>query len=101
MAPLSRTSPRPPLEKVWEFEASNKIEAWLTPIVAHGMVYFGCKDGSIYALETTSGHEKWMFKTSSPPPLASRRNLVSSPAIGGPGSSRSSAMAHRGGSGRS
>jgi len=62
MADLSRTSPEPPLEKVWEFGAGNKIEPWMPPVVAHGMVLFGCKDGGIYALEITTGQEKWMFK---------------------------------------
>lgn len=62
-SPLAlKSSIEVPLEKVWEFEASDKIEPWSTPIVAHGMVFFGCKDGSIYALETTAGQEKWMFK---------------------------------------
>lgn len=50
---------RPPLEKVWEFEAGDDIISWT---VAYGMVFFGSKDKRIYALDTASGEEKWTFE---------------------------------------
>jgi outer membrane protein assembly factor BamB len=61
-ASASEASLQAPLEKVWEFEAANGIEPWMCPVAAYGMVFFGSKDGCIYALEATSGQEKWTFK---------------------------------------
>ena len=62
--PTSEVSPEPPLERLWEFEARDKVEGWMTPVAAQGMVFFGCKDGLVYALEATTGQEKWKFKMS-------------------------------------
>ena len=45
-------------------------------------------------------YTKWVSGSLHPPPLTSRRNPVSSPAIEGPGTSQSSIMAHCGGLGR-
>lgn len=34
-----------------------------TPTVANGMVYVGSRDGSVYAVDATSGAQKWRFET--------------------------------------
>jgi outer membrane protein assembly factor BamB len=52
---------RAPLEKAWEFQAGNNIESPLT--AAYGMVFFGCKDKCLYAVDAASGVKKWAFKT--------------------------------------
>ncbi|MFX0069207.1 MAG: PQQ-binding-like beta-propeller repeat protein [Promethearchaeota archaeon] len=62
-AEVAESTARPPLEKIWEFEAGGSIEPhWKGLFVAYGMVYFGRKDGCISALEVTSGREIWKFK---------------------------------------
>lgn len=50
---------RPPLEKVWEFEAGGDVISWAT---AYGMVFFGSKDKRIYAVDAASGQQKWTFE---------------------------------------
>jgi eukaryotic-like serine/threonine-protein kinase len=34
-----------------------------SPVVADGAVYFGSGDGNIYAVDATSGEQRWAFKT--------------------------------------
>jgi len=50
-----------PLEKAWEFQASGDIESPLA--AAYGMVFFGCKDKCVYAVDAASGLKRWMFET--------------------------------------
>jgi outer membrane protein assembly factor BamB len=50
-----------PLERAWEFQASGNIESPLA--AAYGMVFFGCKDKCLYAVDAISGIKKWAFKT--------------------------------------
>jgi outer membrane protein assembly factor BamB len=50
-----------PLDKAWEFQASGEIESSLA--AAYGMVFFGCKDNCVYAVEAASGGKKWTFRT--------------------------------------
>jgi outer membrane protein assembly factor BamB len=50
-----------PLEKAWEFQAGGGIESPLA--AAYGLVFFGCDDKCIYAVEASSGAKKWVFKT--------------------------------------
>jgi len=60
-------SVRAPMEKVWEFEAERDI---IHSVVARGMVFFVTERTSrpdayvqqIYALDATSGQERWMFE---------------------------------------
>jgi len=42
----------------WEFEHAS-------PVIAGDTVYFGSADGSLYALDPATGHEKWKCKTGS------------------------------------
>ncbi|MHA2132373.1 MAG: outer membrane protein assembly factor BamB family protein [Candidatus Thorarchaeota archaeon] len=55
------SSLQPPLEKKWEFKARGNIES--TPSLAHGMVFFGCMDKHVYALDADTGNKRWTFKT--------------------------------------
>ena len=34
-----------------------------SPVVAQGAVYFGSGDGNLYAVDSTTGEERWKFKT--------------------------------------
>jgi outer membrane protein assembly factor BamB len=34
-----------------------------SPVVAQGAVYFGSGDGNLYALDTSTGEQRWKFKT--------------------------------------
>lgn len=54
-------TPVPPLEKAWEFKADSSIkEPGL--IAACDTIFFGSKDGRVYALDATSGHIKWTYR---------------------------------------
>jgi outer membrane protein assembly factor BamB len=48
--------------EVFIFNAENGI--WSTPVVYGGIVYFGSLDHNLYAVDATTGHTKWVFKTS-------------------------------------
>lgn len=54
-------APVPPLEKAWEFKADSNIKE-PGPIAACDMIFFGSKDGLIYALDAASGQKKWTFR---------------------------------------
>lgn len=45
-----------PMPDFWDLYQSS-------PVVAGGLVYFGCGDGALYALETATGAVKWKFQT--------------------------------------
>jgi len=45
-----------PMPDFWDIYQSS-------PVVAGGLVYFGCGDGALYALETATGALKWKFAT--------------------------------------
>jgi outer membrane protein assembly factor BamB len=34
-----------------------------SPAVANGVVYTGCRDANLYALDAATGKEKWRFNT--------------------------------------
>ena len=34
-----------------------------SPVVAHGAIYFGSGDGNVYAVDVTTGEQRWKFKT--------------------------------------
>jgi outer membrane protein assembly factor BamB len=46
---------------LWRFQAGAACEA--PPAVLGGVVYAGCLDGYLYALESTNGEELWRFDT--------------------------------------
>ncbi|OQY27188.1 MAG: hypothetical protein B6244_11280 [Candidatus Cloacimonetes bacterium 4572_55] len=46
---------------VWEFNARKEISS--SPYVDDGLVYFGCKDDYIYALDAKTGKLAWRYRT--------------------------------------
>jgi outer membrane protein assembly factor BamB len=57
--------------EVFIFNAENGI--WSTPVVYRGIAYFGSLDHNLYAVEATTGHTKWVFKT--------RAEIVATPLV--------------------
>lgn len=51
----------PPLSSTWTFQAGGGILS--SPAVGGGRVYFGARDGGIYALDAQSGAQLWRFRT--------------------------------------
>ena len=47
-------------ELVWEFDVGAEIES--SPVVSNGIVYFGCNDGYLYALDISDGQVRWKFQ---------------------------------------
>ena len=48
----------------WRFKTGPVVEAWFSsPTLAHGELYFGCDDGTLYAVDAKTGRESWAFKT--------------------------------------
>jgi outer membrane protein assembly factor BamB len=45
----------------WLFRASGPFEG--APLIANGVVYAGCDDGRVYALDLASGNERWRYDT--------------------------------------
>ena len=48
----------------WTFKTGGPI--WSSPAVAGDSVYFGSADGSVYALDASSGKVLWQFETAGP-----------------------------------
>ncbi|MGW9118554.1 outer membrane protein assembly factor BamB family protein [Streptomyces sp. NPDC055663] len=44
-------------EETWTYEAGSEVET--APVAAGGKVYFGTKDGALYAVDAASGKEVW------------------------------------------
>jgi outer membrane protein assembly factor BamB len=70
-----------PLEPNWEFHKSTRgAGVTSSPAVWEGIVFFGCDDGKLYALEAKTGKELWEFKTGasvwSPPAVCDGMILV-------------------------
>ena len=45
----------------WTFDAGLTITS--SPVVEYGMVYFGCHDGNVYAVNAMTGSLEWKFTT--------------------------------------
>lgn len=45
----------------FRFKAAGPIRS--TPASANGLLYFGCGDGNLYAIDNETGKERWRFKT--------------------------------------
>ena len=54
-------TPVSPLEKAWEFQPDSSIGE-LGLVAASDMIFFGSKDGRIYAIDAMSGVARWTFK---------------------------------------
>ena len=55
------TLPRGTLK--WTFNTGGAIHS--SPAIVDGVVYFGSRDGNIYALDADTGEKLWEFKTDS------------------------------------
>ncbi|MFF8615319.1 PQQ-binding-like beta-propeller repeat protein [Streptomyces sp. NPDC015350] len=44
-------------KETWTYEADSEVET--APVAAGGKVYFGTKDGALYAVDAASGDEAW------------------------------------------
>lgn len=54
----------------WRFRCSGSVSS---PALSEGLLYIGCDDGNLYALEAATGTAKWAFKTGG--------RVASSPAV--------------------
>lgn len=54
----------PKQEPSWTFKTQGKIVG--SAAIADSTVYFGSKDGFVYALNTENGNQKWTFQTGGP-----------------------------------
>ncbi|HHO59545.1 MAG TPA: hypothetical protein ENJ64_04830 [Thiotrichales bacterium] len=45
----------------WKYTTADKT--YSSPVVANGMVYLGCNDGNLYAIDQKTGQLKWKYKT--------------------------------------
>ncbi|MCX6817247.1 MAG: PQQ-binding-like beta-propeller repeat protein [Candidatus Aenigmarchaeota archaeon] len=50
-------------KEVWRFRAGDEIINELPVLLYKGVVYFGCMDNNLYALDAGSGKELWRFRT--------------------------------------
>ncbi len=60
-APSVLLTPQSDVEALWSFECEDEVRG--TPTVADGVVYVGCYDNNLYALEARSGEFLWKFPT--------------------------------------
>jgi outer membrane protein assembly factor BamB/tRNA A-37 threonylcarbamoyl transferase component Bud32 len=49
------------VQELWSFECEDEIRG--TPTVANGMVYVGCYDNNVYALDAKTGEFQWKYAT--------------------------------------
>jgi len=65
VAPAPAAGPIAPaegeVEPVWSFQCEDEIRS--SPRVGQGMVYIGCYDNNLYALEANSGKFQWKYAT--------------------------------------
>jgi len=52
------------LPKTWTLDLPAQVRSSLA--LAENTLYYGCDDGHVYALDATSGAERWKFKTEGP-----------------------------------
>jgi outer membrane protein assembly factor BamB len=53
--------PRNEVQEVWSFECEDEIRG--SPLVSKGVVYVGCYDNNLYALNAETGEFLWKFPT--------------------------------------
>jgi outer membrane protein assembly factor BamB len=46
---------------VWRFECEDEVRS--SPVVVDGIVYVGCYDGNLHAIEAKTGHSHWKYAT--------------------------------------
>ena len=47
--------------ELWRFKTGGSVLS--SPAVSNGVVYVGCLDNNLYAIDAVTGTEKWRFKT--------------------------------------
>ncbi|MFE7835490.1 PQQ-binding-like beta-propeller repeat protein [Streptomyces sp. NPDC057474] len=57
----------------WLFRAGDSVSS--SPAVAGGVVFVGCRDGNLYAVDAASGEQRWKIRTGGA--------VLSSPAVAG------------------
>lgn len=57
----SAGQPRNEVQEVWSFECEDEVRG--SPLVVDGVVYVGCYDNNIYALDAKTGDFIWKFAT--------------------------------------
>jgi outer membrane protein assembly factor BamB len=60
--------------EVWTFQTEGNIRS--SPTVVDETVYFGSDDGSVYAVKTSDGSERWSTKLGRWPPVRSSPTVV-------------------------
>lgn len=60
-APSVLLTPQSDVEALWSFECEDEVRG--TPTVANGVVYVGCYDNNLYALDAKTGEFLWKFPT--------------------------------------
>ncbi len=60
-AGVLRTALSPQAELVWRFKCEDEVRS--SPCVANGMLFVGCYDTNLYALDTARGEFRWKYAT--------------------------------------
>ena len=53
-----------PLSPLWSYKAPDAIHS--SPVIAQGLVFFGCDNKQVYALDALTGDRRWRFGTKAP-----------------------------------
>ncbi len=60
-ASVQRSTLSPQAELVWRFKCEDEVRS--SPCVANGMLFIGCYDTNLYALDTARGEFRWKYAT--------------------------------------
>jgi eukaryotic-like serine/threonine-protein kinase len=63
----------------WKFKTGDVVHS--SPAIAEGTLYIGSWDTYLYALDATTGNEKWRFKTGDDPVAHNHVGIQASPAV--------------------
>ncbi len=63
----------------WKFKTGNVVHA--SPAIADGVLFIGSFDTTFYALDATTGKEKWRFKTGEDHQIHNHEGITSSAAL--------------------
>jgi serine/threonine protein kinase len=58
---VAAARPRSEVQEVWSFECEDEIRG--TPIIVNDVLYIGCYDNNLYALDAKTGEFNWKFAT--------------------------------------
>jgi len=58
---VAAARPRSEVQEVWSFECEDEIRG--TPIIVNDVLYIGCYDNNLYALDARTGEFNWKFAT--------------------------------------